>query len=328
MSGESRRAGASELHAPARFGVPDPAVKEIQRGRLLAAALRQCAATGSAELTVAGIVSAAGVSRRTFYDLFPDVGACLLALIEERLETAGDIARAAFAQHRSWSEGVRAGLGALLCHFEGNPDVARVLIVETLRAGPRVAAVRRETVARLVAVLRHAGEDAGSGSFVCALSGEAAVAAVLGILHDRLSSQARPRLSPLVNELMCVIVAPYLGAAAARRQLGREQSTEVARAGRRQRSFQQPPMRLTYRTMRALVAIGRYPGGSNRQIGLVAGIEDQGQVSKLLARLRRLGLIENGRSLRDYHGPNAWRLTAAGRELEREISRPALRRVP
>jgi hypothetical protein len=40
-----------------------------------------------------------------------------------------------------------------------------------------------------------------------------------------------------------------------------------------------------------LIAIGSHAGASNRQVGEAAGIADQGQISKLLARLDGLGLI-------------------------------------
>ena len=52
-------------------------------------------------------------------------------------------------------------------------------------------------------------------------------------------------------------------------------------------------MRLTYRTMRVLLAIGVHPGASNREVGDASGIRDQGQISKLLTRLEDLGLIQN-----------------------------------
>ena len=52
-------------------------------------------------------------------------------------------------------------------------------------------------------------------------------------------------------------------------------------------------MRLTYRTVRVLSVIGEAPGASNREVAEGSGIADQGQISKLLARLERLQLIEN-----------------------------------
>lgn len=80
------------------------------------------------------------------------------------------------------------------------------------------------------------------------------------------------------------------------------------------------PLRLTYRTMRTIEVIGGQPGLSNSQLSERVGIVDQGQISKLLARLARRGLIEN---TGDGHGGpgagNAWQLTAEGELFKRRI---------
>ena len=51
---------------------------------------------------------------------------------------------------------------------------------------------------------------------------------------------------------------------------------------------------------------------SNRQVADHTGISDQGQVSKLLSRLERFGLIGNAGKARARGEANAWKLTAAG----------------
>jgi DNA-binding MarR family transcriptional regulator len=80
-------------------------------------------------------------------------------------------------------------------------------------------------------------------------------------------------------------------------------------------------MRLTYRTVRVLSAIANDPGSSNRSLGDAAGIGDQGQVSKLLARLQRLGLIENkGIGAATRGEPNAWTLTGKGHDVHDTIA--------
>jgi DNA-binding IclR family transcriptional regulator len=69
---------------------------------------------------------------------------------------------------------------------------------------------------------------------------------------------------------------------------------------------------MTYRTVRVLEAIAAQPGASNRGVAHSAGIADQGQVSKLLARLQRHGLLAN-RGVGHVKGePNAWTLTERG----------------
>ena len=78
-------------------------------------------------------------------------------------------------------------------------------------------------------------------------------------------------------------------------------------------------MRLTYRTVRVLLAISEHPAASGRQVADAAGVADQGQISKLLWRLESLGLIDNSARGRGKGEPNAWVLTARGREVERAI---------
>jgi hypothetical protein len=80
-------------------------------------------------------------------------------------------------------------------------------------------------------------------------------------------------------------------------------------------------MRLTYRTVRVLMAVAAQPGGSNRQVADGSGIGDQGQISKLLARLHGLGLIENTGVGTVRGAPNSWVLTDRGWQVQGAIAR-------
>jgi hypothetical protein len=80
-------------------------------------------------------------------------------------------------------------------------------------------------------------------------------------------------------------------------------------------------MRLTYRTVRVLMAVAATPGSSNRQVADGSGIGDQGQISKLLARLRRLGLIENMGAGPRRGAPNSWVLTQTGWGVQGALTR-------
>ncbi|HEY8304312.1 MAG TPA: helix-turn-helix domain-containing protein [Solirubrobacteraceae bacterium] len=80
-------------------------------------------------------------------------------------------------------------------------------------------------------------------------------------------------------------------------------------------------MRLTYRTVRVLEALGQHPGQSNRQVAELVDIVDQGQMSKLLARLARAGLLQNtATGAHDRGEPNHWTLSPAGQQLTRTIN--------
>lgn len=147
---------------------------------------------------------------------------------------------------------------------------------------------------------------------------------VLAVLHARLLASAAPTLVELTNPLMGMIVLPYLGPAAARKELERplpERSPAEPQPADGASRLNDLPMRITYRTMCVLSVIAAQPGASNRQVSVAADISDQGQVSKLLQRLERLGLIANTWAGRERGLANAWLLTPVGAEIERATGR-------
>ena len=113
-----------------------------------------------------------------------------------------------------------------------------------------------------------------------------------------------------------MIVQPYLGPAAARRELERpvpEPTPAVADGGKD--PFKGLSIRFTYRTARVLATIAEDSGASNRTIADSAGIGDDGQMSRLLRRLRDAGLIENLGEGHTRGEPNAWWLTDRGEAI-------------
>ena len=318
-----RRPGVRQAVLP-RHGSAQ--VAEVQRSRILGAAVAVVSAYGYPKMTVSRVTGRAGVSRRTFYDLFEDRDDCFLAVFEDAVARASGIVTSAYeGGGRSWRERVRAGLGALLAFFDEQPAVCSLLVVDALRAGPSVQKRRAQILKGLATVLQEGGARSGSGRELPPLTGEGVVGAVLGVVHTRLSSGQPGPMSELLNPLMAMIVLPYLGPAAAQREIDRP----AAKAGASKRRsagssvpvsagdlFHDLPMRLTYRTLRVLNAIAQEPGASNRMIGEMAGASDQGQISKLLARLEKLGLVANSGLGQAYGDCNAWRLTVRGEEVQ------------
>jgi hypothetical protein len=164
------------------------------------------------------------------------------------------------------------------------------------------------------------------------LTGEGVVGGVLSVLHARLIPDSRtPRvrgqaserhdsLLELTGPLMGMIVLPYLGPAAAHKQTTKPAPERRSRARIASKDpLRDLEMRLTYRTVRVLLSIASGPGASNREVGVAAGMEDQGQISKLLSRLQKLGLIENSGAGQVRGAPNAWALTKKGLEVEQLV---------
>ncbi len=154
------------------------------------------------------------------------------------------------------------------------------------------------------------------------MTAEGVVGAVSSVLHARLARHARrDSIAELLGPLMGMIVMPYLGAAAAMREIERPRPRRPRRPrGAGHNTLRDLDMRLTYRTVRVLMAISQTPGASNRALAEAAGVSDQGQISKLLSRLKTLGLVENiGRG--PVKGePNAWQLTDKGQQVGQAIS--------
>lgn len=319
-------------------------VSELQRARLIAAAAELAFERGAAGVTVSAIVGRAAISRRTFYELFLNAEQCLLAAFQDALRRAEHRVVASGDADGPWRQRVRVALAALLAFCDESPEAAHMLVVESLSCGSETMRIREQTLGRLAVAVERGRMEIRRGPEPAALTGEALVGAVVAVVHTRLFHRAqelrcraggnggrrratvRPeppagRLIELLSPLMSMIVMPYLGMAAARRELAQRppSSGSHASAKRGGRALIAPlGMRLTNRTILVLCAIdelgadGRGP--SNREVASAAGASDQGQISKLLARLRGLGLIDSETT--PGHGKaNQWRLTPAGRAL-------------
>jgi AcrR family transcriptional regulator len=307
-------------------GLPRRHVREAQRARVVSAVIELARERGLEGAAVSHIISSAGVSRRTFYELFQDRGDCLLAAIEWALALAAERAGAAYEGQDAWVDRVRAGLHELLAFFDEEPQLAWLCIGQSAAVGPGALALRGEMLDRLAALLDEGGRGAGSEQ-PPPLAAEAVVGGALSIIHTRLLKPEAPPLSSLLAPLMSMIVLPYLGREAASRELSRPPA-----AAARARGVPAAPnplkglkLRLTYRTLAVLRAIADEPGLSNREIGERIGVSDQGQISRLLGRLAERRLTENTGGGQPMGAANAWRLTSTGSELESAIRRGWLR---
>jgi AcrR family transcriptional regulator len=294
-------------------------IVRIQRARVLAAACEVVGEHGAGGVSVGHIVERSGVSRRTFYDIFSDCEDCLFAAFEDALERAGECVLPAFHSKTRWSERVRAGLVAFLAFLEEQSNAGRLLVSESLAMGGRVRERRERVVEQLAAVLDEGRGEGRRGAQVPPLTAEGIVGGALSII-SRSGGSGTERLWRLINPLMAMIVAPYLGFAASQRELERPlEPPALPAAAMLADPFKPAGMRLTYRTVRVLLTVGEHPNASNRRLGDIADVSDQGQMSKLLGRLKRLGLIENSGLPPGNGAPNVWSLTGSGQQVVQSI---------
>lgn len=199
---------------PGRHGLPREFIAENQRERLLNGVVEAVAKYGYNETTIARIVEAAKISRRTFYEHFVGKEECFLAayeMIDAHVRTA---MLAVGEDAEPWPEGVRARLAALLDVLARDTAVARFYLVESLVAGGEVAARYRDAMQLLAETLRPEPDPPGHDVEV---RDQALIGGVATLIVRRLNAGAADHLPELLPDLVELVLAPYLGREEARR---------------------------------------------------------------------------------------------------------------
>ena len=307
----------ARAQANARGGRP----RELQRLRILDALAELACSRGTTAVSVADVVAAAGVSKRAFYSHFGSLRECHDAVVGVTIALASERAATGYRTGNRWDLRLRAGLTALLAYLDEERRLARFCAMLVESGDQHTLARRAQLREQLGQIVDEARTRPASGrSAATCCTGQDIVAAAFGAIHVRLLTAEQRPLLELTNPLMAIIVLPSAGGAAALTELSRRPGHRSANAGGQSPgadALQGLPMRITYRTQRVLTVIAAEPGLSNIEIGRLAGISDQGQASKLLARLARLDLIKNTGGGQSRGAIKAWQPTKRGKEIER-----------
>ncbi|HTT94819.1 MAG TPA: helix-turn-helix domain-containing protein [Solirubrobacterales bacterium] len=195
-----------------RHGLPREAVADAQRVRILAAMVEVVAARGYTETRVVDVIGAAGVSRKTFYELFDSKEDCFLAGYDILLGRVLEEAEAGFATdaEASWPARIEAGLRVVLGHLAAHPEEARFALVEVLAAGPRALARRDAALRRFTGLVETGRSESAAdlpGSTAQTIAGGIAELLYSEVLHGEAA-----RLPARLPELVFLVVLPFLGA--------------------------------------------------------------------------------------------------------------------
>lgn len=216
-----RRTGARrpDQLSGGRHGLSPAEVQASQRARILRAMTAAVGEHGYHGVRIADVVRRAGVSRKTFYELFGGKDDCFDAAYafstERLLATTFD----AFDSQVEWVDRLRAAVTALLDTLAREPERARLCFVEAVAAGVATQA-RREQVAGDLARLFDApgvpdgplGETLRAGR----------VSELGETLRREITAGRAAQLPAMAPEVMCAMVLPFLGIQAAERELERE----------------------------------------------------------------------------------------------------------
>ncbi|HWW67757.1 MAG TPA: TetR/AcrR family transcriptional regulator [Solirubrobacterales bacterium] len=219
-------AGERERWRPprGRHRLPQEVIARSQRERLQEATIRVVAAKGYAATTVADLTREAGISRTTFYELFADKEACFLAAYDNVVDVLVRRIGAAYEAEESWPERARAGLAELLAALAEEPALARLALVDVGAAGPAAQRRYRAAVQRLTPLFEEGRDFAPGGRELPANTSRMAIGGVAGLLSDELVAGRAAELPGLLPDVLFATLNPYVGPAAAAREVAKETS--------------------------------------------------------------------------------------------------------
>jgi len=192
-------------------------ISQHQRARIIAALAEETAARGYGSVTVADIVSRAGIARNTFYDNFSSKEDCFLAAQQYALDTAlGRVVKAA-GELESWPARVKAGLAAFLQYVAEAPALARTCMVEAFTAGPAAVERYEESLQAFVRLLRLGRTFSERGEELPSTLEETTIGGIFGVIERRVTAGETERVEKLLPELVEFALTPYLGAESAKR---------------------------------------------------------------------------------------------------------------
>lgn len=209
------------------LGLSPEQVALDQRRRILTGAAQAFARHGYARATVRMMIESAGVSRRTFYELFDgkahaylDAHDDALALLTARVCAAdgGD----------EWAERVARAISAALSYATFSPERTSLLLADGFVAGPWVAHVEDALLARFAPALRlgRAFASARPASLETAILG-----GIVGVVARRLAAGRSSDLPAEALGLAEFALIPYVGPEAARIAVRRVLPQTVGRTG-------------------------------------------------------------------------------------------------
>jgi len=171
------------------------------RARLTGGLATAIAEKGYAAVTIADVVRVARVSKRTFYEHFPDKEACFLALYAETSDELIElIATSAATAPGSWEERIEAAARAYFERVAGEPELIRAALLEIQAAGPRARELRREVQRRYADQLRAFSDAAAAEGAGRALT-PALATAVVGGLNELMLEAVEAGRAERIGEL-------------------------------------------------------------------------------------------------------------------------------
>jgi AcrR family transcriptional regulator len=204
---------------PGRHGLSRDFVETNQRERMLDAVADVVSFQGYAAMSVEEIVSAAGVSRRTFYDHFSGKEDAFLQAFDQ---VVGELLRrvnAAYDASAAFGEAAVACLREFLEFAAAEPRFADMCIVEVLAAGPAAIERRNAALNELAELLERGANTVPDRISAPGLTAETVIGGIYEVVYSRVLQGQAGDLPALLPDLAYSMMLPYLGHERAEREL-------------------------------------------------------------------------------------------------------------
>jgi AcrR family transcriptional regulator len=191
----------------------------VGREQLMNAMLDLTLEQGYEAVSVEQIVERAGGRRTEFGETFGSKEACAIAVLEELANDNLRTVRAAFDRQARWPDSRRAAAHAEARWIVENPKWVRFGMVEMLWGGEMTRALRDGFFRRYSSMVDAGRAVARDPDSIPAFTAEGAIGSITEMFAKRLQRGGVVDPYEFIPGLMYLAVLPFLGEAAARREL-------------------------------------------------------------------------------------------------------------
>jgi AcrR family transcriptional regulator len=288
------------------YGLP------TQRDRLVAAMGELTAEVGAPTVGVHHVCQRAGISRRTFYEVYVDRDACFMdALGEAQNRLVAHVAAAVAQAGPDWEDRVVTATRTLVTALCADRVLGHLCVVAPLAGGQDALALRSAGMDEIAKLLGPPPQVDVPADLVLA----AALGGVWELLRHFLTDDAAE--DQVTTAAINALLAPFVGRrrAAIRAQAPGDAVTFVTRWTPSVAESDSASVMLTELTRQTLQYLAEHPDATNIEVARAVDVRHESQMSRHLGRLASAGIVVRRKEGR----ANAWRLTVRGEEVAHSL---------
>jgi AcrR family transcriptional regulator len=180
-----------------------------------------CFEHGYRSLSLQMLLDRAEVDEATFLRHFDDLEDCFCGIYEELRDELMEAAAAAVASQRTWRDGLRAAIYAIVDFVEEDEKRRHLIILEARSAGDRAVYLIHEGYERFFDYLDRGREERSASGTISRATAEAIGGSIFFQMYSSYRNGSIGSVRETVPKMMYMAVLPYLGPVIAQEELRR-----------------------------------------------------------------------------------------------------------